>query len=79
MDSNEIIKCLEDFFRTADEEALAEVNAAFSAEIEGDVSLEEYLSGFNREYIYANSSSSNRNNISNKHLIPSTQYQYSRK
>ena len=54
MDAKDIIKNIEDFFRTADETALAEVNAAFSLDIEGDVYIEEYLEGFNREYSYSN-------------------------
>lgn len=68
MDSKDIIKGIEDFFKTADENALAEVKAAFSVVIDGDVSLEEYLAGFSNEYIYSRSPVPNRYTYSNKHL-----------
>lgn len=46
MDSKELIINIKDFFDTANESALAEVNAAFSVEIPNDISIEEYLGGF---------------------------------
>lgn len=73
MDSKDIIKNIEDFFKTADANALAEVDAAFSIEIDGDISIEEYLGGFSSEYFYA-SSPSNIYTYTDKHLIPSGQY-----
>lgn len=74
MDSKDIIKGIENFFKTADEQTLAEVNTAFSIEIEGDVSLEEYLSEFNNEYFYSRTDDSKKYSYSDKHLIPSSQY-----
>lgn len=68
MDSKDIIKGIENFFKTADEKALAEVNAAFSVVIEDDMSIEEYLSGFSNEYIYSQSTVTNRYTYSNKHF-----------
>ena len=40
MDSKEILDSIDEFFRTADEAALAEARAAISVEIEDDISLE---------------------------------------
>ena len=54
MDSIDIINYIREFFMTADEKALAEVNAAASVEIDGDVSIVEYLSGFSNAHIYVN-------------------------
>ncbi|MDE6825152.1 MAG: hypothetical protein K2J18_00140 [Paramuribaculum sp.] len=68
MDSKDIIKEIDDFFKSSDEKALAEVNAAFSVVIDGYVSLEEYLAGFSNEYIYSQPPVSNRYTYSNKHL-----------
>ena len=59
MDFNDIINKIDEFYRTADEKTLAKVNEAFSVEIDGDVSIEEYLSGFSNEYFYANEDESN--------------------
>ena len=53
MASKDIINHIRHFFKTADEKALAEVRAAASVKIEGDISIEEYLSGFSDEYFYA--------------------------
>ena len=37
---------------TADESALAEVTVMLSTNIDGDISIEEYLSGFRNEFCY---------------------------
>ncbi len=74
MDSKELIKRIEDFFSTADEKALAEVNAAFSVEIDGDLTLEEYLGEFNNQYFYSHSPESNVYIYSDKHIGPAVQY-----
>lgn len=60
MGSNELINYIDDFFKTADENALAEVNKAFSVEIDGDITIEEYFSGFSDEYFYTHDYESNR-------------------
>lgn len=52
MDSKDIIKYIDEFFLTADEKALAEVERALAIQIDGDISIEEYLSGFGNEYAY---------------------------
>lgn len=52
MYSKKIIKNIEKFFRTADEKTFAKVNVAFSVNIDGDVSIEEYLFGICGEYFY---------------------------
>ena len=44
MDSKDIIEAIDEFFMTADESALAEVTAALYTNIDGDISIEEYLS-----------------------------------
>ena len=59
MDFNDIINKIDKFYRTADEKTLAKVNEAFSVEIDGDVSIEEYLSGFSNEYFYTHEDESN--------------------
>lgn len=59
MASKDIINHIRHFFKTADENALAEVRAAASVEIEGDISIEEYLSGFSDEYFYTQEDESN--------------------
>ncbi|MDE5872127.1 MAG: hypothetical protein K2H22_09320 [Muribaculaceae bacterium] len=59
MASKDIINHIRHFFKTADEKALAEVRAAASVEIEGDISIEEYLSGFGDGYFYAHEDESN--------------------
>ena len=50
MASKDMINHVRHFFNTTDENALAEVRAAASVKIEGDISIEEYLFGFNDEY-----------------------------
>ena len=40
---------------TADEAALAEVTAALYTNIDGDISIEEYLSGFSNDFCYTES------------------------
>ena len=40
MDSKEILDSIDEFFRTADEVALAEARAVISVKIEDDISLE---------------------------------------
>lgn len=52
MDFKDIINKIDEFYRTADEKTLARVNDAFSVELDGDISMEEYLSGFSNEYFY---------------------------
>lgn len=52
MDANEILKGIDEFLQTADEKALAEFNAALYTELPGDISIEEYLSGFANGYPY---------------------------
>lgn len=52
MDFSDIINKIDEFYRTADEKTLAKVNDAFSVELDGDISIEEYLSGFSNEYFY---------------------------
>ncbi len=69
MEAANIIKGIEDFFSTADEAALAEVNAAFSVDIEGDLTFEEYLGGFNCQYNYSHSDASHVYTYSTKHHI----------
>ncbi|MBD5420666.1 MAG: hypothetical protein HDR47_05505 [Bacteroides sp.] len=59
MDSKEILDSIDEFFRTADEAALAEARAAISVEIEDDISIEEYISGINEEYFYTQGDESN--------------------
>ena len=59
MDSKDIIEAIDEFFMTADESALAEVTAALSTNIDGDISIEEYLSGFSNELCYTESPESN--------------------
>ena len=41
MDSKDISKAIDEFFMTADEISLAEVAAALSTNIYGDISIEE--------------------------------------
>ena len=74
MDSRDIIKGIEAFFSTASAKELAEVDAAFSVEFDGDVSLEEYLGGFSSEYFYVDSSASNTYRFSARHLAPGGEY-----
>ena len=50
MASKDIVNHIRHFFKTADEKALSEVRAAASVKIEGDISVEEYLSVFYDEY-----------------------------
>ena len=52
MASKDIINHIRHFFKTAAEKTLAEVKAAASVEIEGDITIEEYISGFCNEYFY---------------------------
>lgn len=59
MDANEILKGIDEFFKTADEKALAEFNAALYEELPGDITIEEYLSGFCSEYPYTHCETSN--------------------
>lgn len=59
MDSKDIIKHIDHFFETADNKALAEVMAAAAVQIEGDITVKEYLSGFGNEYFYTVDYSSN--------------------
>ncbi len=55
----DIIKHIDHFFETADNKALAEVMAAAAVQIEGDITVKEYLSGFGNEYFYTVDYSSN--------------------
>ena len=48
-ESEKIIKNIEDFYKTANENELAEVNKAFSTEIEGDIDINEYLNNINKQ------------------------------
>ena len=59
MASKDIVNHIRHFFKTADEKALAEVRAAALVKIEGDISIEEYLSGFSDEYFYTQEDESN--------------------
>lgn len=59
MDSKEIINNIKNFFKTAEETALAEVHAVASMKIEGDVTIEEYLSSFSSEYFYSEKDQTN--------------------
>ena len=59
MDFNDIINKIDEFYRTADEKTLAKVNDAFLVEVEDDISIEEYLSGFNDEYFYTHEDEAN--------------------
>ncbi len=52
MEADEIIDGLEDFFNNLSPEEFEEIREAFSVEIEGDVSIDEYLSNFCDLYFY---------------------------
>lgn len=74
MDSKDILKSIDEFFASADEKVLAEVNAAFSVKFDGDISLEEYLDGFSSEYFYVCHSEQNTYIYSDKHIKLGGQY-----
>lgn len=59
MDSKDIIKHINHFFETADQKALAEVMSAAAVQIEGDITIKEYLSGFANDYFYTDDSVTN--------------------
>lgn len=59
MDSKDIINHIRHFFNTADQSALDEVFAAASIKVDGDVSLEEYLTSFSNQYEYVLEEDSN--------------------
>lgn len=52
MEADEIIDGLEDFFKNLSPQEYEEIKKAFSVEIEGDVSIGEYLSAFSDQYFY---------------------------
>lgn len=52
MNFEEILNNIDEFYRTADEKTLAKVDAAFSVDMKGDISLDEYLAGFSSVYFY---------------------------
>lgn len=58
MEANEIIEGLEDFFKNLSPDEFDEIKEAFSVEIEGDVSIGEYLSAFSDQYFYTGDSDS---------------------
>lgn len=75
MDFDKIINCIDEFYRTADEKTLAKVNEAFSIAIEGDISLDEYISGFSDQYFYTDECES-KCYVSGGMLIQSNARQY---
>ena len=58
MEANEIIEGLQDFFKNLSPDEFDEIKEAFSVEIEGDVSIDEYLSAFSGQYFYTGESDS---------------------
>ena len=50
MDSKKICEHIDNFFKNATPEQLEEVNKAFSVEIPGDITMEEYIESFNDHY-----------------------------
>lgn len=53
-----ILDKIDDFFDNASPEEVEKVKEGFSVKIKGDVSIEEYLSGFENSYPYYDDSSS---------------------
>ena len=68
MDSKYIIDAIDEFFRTADGNVLAEVDAALSVKIAGDISFEEYVSTLSDEYFYTKFPTTNKYVYSDKRL-----------
>lgn len=54
MNANSIVNKIREFYVTASPEAITEVDAAFKTNIPKDISIEEYLYGFQDEYFHNN-------------------------
>lgn len=52
MDIDKILNNIKEFFDTASENDIREINDAFSVEIEGDIDFDDYLDSFNDCYFY---------------------------